>query len=111
MGEAAKPRTHLIARLVHSVRGERVLLDADLAALYGVPTKALNRAVRRNLDRFPDDFMFMLTSQEWGILRRQIGTSSSPGHGGRRTRPFAFTEQGVAMLSSVLRSPRAVESA
>jgi hypothetical protein len=94
---------------VHFVRGERILLDADLAALYGVATKVLNRAVRRNLERFPDDFMFTLTGEEWAVLKRQTGTSSSPGHGGRRTLPCAFSEQGVAMLSSVLRSPRAVE--
>lgn len=109
MGEGAKPRTDLIARLVHIVRGERVLLDSDLARLYGVNTGALNRAVKRNGERFPDDFMFMLTSQEWEALKCQIGISNSRGRGGRRIRPYAFTEQGVAMLSSVLRSPRAVE--
>ena len=89
------------------LRGHRVLLDDQLAPLYGVPTKALNQAVRRNLDRFPADFMFQLTSAETTNLRSQSVTSSSPG--GRRTRPYAFTEQGVAMLSSVLRSPRAVQ--
>ncbi len=83
------------------------MLDADLAALYGVETKALNRAVMRNLDRFPSDFAFQLTEEEAAILRYQSGTSS-PSHGGRRYLPYAFTEQGVAMLSSVLHSPRAV---
>jgi len=83
------------------------MLDADLAALYGVETKALVRAVKRNADRFPEDFMFQLNPQEFDNLRCQIGTSSS--WGGRRHAPHAFTEQGVAMLSSVLRSKRAVQ--
>jgi hypothetical protein len=87
------------------LRGERVLLDADLAELYGVETKTLNRAVKRHRDRFPHDFMFQLTGEEAGNLRYQIGTSS---WGGRRYLPQAFTEQGVAMLSSVLHSKRAV---
>ncbi len=82
------------------------MLDADLAQLYGVPTKALVRAVKRNAERFPSDFMLQLDSKESVDLRRQTGTSSS--WGGRRYSPYAFTEQGVAMLSSVLRSPRAV---
>jgi hypothetical protein len=84
------------------------MLDQDLADLYGVSTKNLNRAVKRNLPRFPADFMFQLTPQEAGNLRFQFGTSSS-GHGGSRYLPRAFTEQGVAMLSSVLRSDRAVQ--
>ena len=92
---------------IHLIRGERVLLDADLAALYGVPTKRLNEAVRRNRLRFPLDFMFRLTAAEAEILRSQIATSSSE-YGGRRYQPHVFTEQGVAMLSSVLRSERAV---
>ena len=83
------------------------MLDADLAALYGVATKVLNLSVRRNRSRFPDDFMFQLTSEETGGLRFQSETSKT-GRGGRRYRPYAFTEQGVAMLSSVLRSDRAV---
>jgi hypothetical protein len=94
-----------IAGRIVLLRGERVLLDADLAELYGVETKLLNRAVKRNRDRFPDDFMFQLTGEEAGNLRFQIGTSS---WGGRRYLPQAFTEQGVAMLSSVLHSKRAV---
>ena len=84
------------------------MLDSDLAGLYQVPTKRLNEAVRRNLGRFPADFMFQLTEEELENLRSQIATSSS-GHGGRRNPPYAFTEHGVAMLSSVLSSERAVE--
>ncbi len=91
------------------LRGQRVLLDEDLAELYEVETGALVRAVKRNLDRFPEDFMFQLTREEYEGLRCQIGTSNPPGRGGRRYLPYAFTEQGVAMLSSVLRSPRAAQ--
>ena len=93
------------------LRGHKVMLDADLAQLYGVPTKALLQAVRRNPARFPPDFMFSLTRQEVAVLRSQIVTSRSgpDAWGGRRTTPTAFTEQGVAMLSSVLRSERAVQ--
>lgn len=89
------------------IRDQKVMLDSDLAMLYGVETKALVRAVKRNLRRFPEDFMFQLSAEEFEHLRRQSGTSSS--WGGRRYAPFAFTEQGVAMLSSVLRSQRAVD--
>ncbi len=96
-----------IDRTIAVVRGQRVMLDADLAALYGVTTGNLVKAVRRNLERFPEDFMFQLTAEEVENLRFQSGSSSS--HGGRRYLPYAFTEQGVAMLSSVLRSPRAVQ--
>jgi hypothetical protein len=88
------------------IRGKRVMLDSDLAVLYGVETKQLNRAVRRNEDRFPEDFMFQLSDQEVINLRCQIGTSSSS-YGGRRYQPLVFTEQGVAMLSSVLQSKEA----
>jgi hypothetical protein len=97
-----------IQRAIFLVRAEKVMLDADLAALYGVSTGNLNKAVKRNLDRFPLDFMFQLTSDEAENLRFQIGISSSD-FGGRRYLPYAFTEQGVAMLSSVLRSKRAVQ--
>lgn len=90
------------------VRGQKVMLDSDLAALYRVETKALNRAVKRNGERFPEDFMFQLTLEETRSLRFHFGTSKE-GRGGRRYPPFAFTEQGVAMLSSVLRSQRAVQ--
>ena len=89
------------------LRGKKVLLDEDLALLYEVETKALNRAVSRSLSRFPADFMFRLTAAEFEALRYQFGTSNvRGGRGGRRHLPFAFTEQGVAMLSSVLRSER-----
>lgn len=91
------------------VRGHKVLLDEQLAAFYGVETKRLVEAVNRNIERFPDDFAFQLAGDEWRILRSQIAASSSASHGGRRYAPYAFTEQGVAMLSGVLRSPRAVE--
>lgn len=121
MGEAAALRREVIARLVHAVRGERVLFDADLADLYGVSTKALNQAVKRNRNRFPADFMFRLTAEEWRVIRSQSVTpsprtrnrsqivTSSSKHRGAVYQPYAFTEQGVAMLSSVLRSTRAVE--
>jgi hypothetical protein len=89
------------------IRRQRVLLDEDLAALYGVETRALLQAVKRNLERFPSDFMFELSGAEWTALRSQSVTSK-PGRGGRRYAPYAFTEQGVAMLSSVLNSDRAI---
>ena len=91
----------LVAGAILLVRGQRVLLDSDLASLYGVPVKSLVRAVTRNLDRFPVDFMFQLEKQEVARLRYQFGTSN--GRGGRRYAPYAFTEHGVAVLSSVLR--------
>jgi hypothetical protein len=94
-------------RRILLVRGYRVLLDSDLATLYEVPTRRLNEQVRRNLGRFPPDFMFVLTREEADALRSQSATSK-PGRGGRRYLPMVFTEQGVAMLSSVLRSARAV---
>ena len=97
-----------LAGLVRWVRGERVMLDADLARLYGVETRALNRAVRRNAKRFPADFVFLIVNEELADLKCQIGTSSL-GWGGRRKPVMAFTEQGVAMLSSVLRSDRAAD--
>lgn len=95
-----------ILRAIHVIRRQKIMLDADLALLYEVETGVLTRAVRRNLERFPADFMFQLSKEEFDDLRRQSGTSSH--WGGRRYPPYAFTEQGVAMLSSVLRSPRAV---
>ncbi len=95
-----------IVRLIVWTRGQRVILDSDIAPLYGVATKVLLQAVKRNVTRFPSDFMFRLTKREVASLRSQIVTSNS--RGGRRTLPYAFTEQGVAMLSSVLRSQRAV---
>jgi hypothetical protein len=95
---------------IHVIRGVSVMLDSDLAKLYGVPVKVLLQAVRRNRDRFPQDFMFPLTSQEVTRLRSQIVTSKPihQGRGGRRYQTHAFTEQGVAMLSSILRSKTAV---
>jgi hypothetical protein len=96
-----------IEKAIYLIRGEKVMLDRDLALLYEVETKVLNRAVKRNLQRFPSDFMFQLTAEEAGILRCQIGTSNV-GRGGRRYLPYVFTEQGVAMLSSVLNSERAI---
>lgn len=95
-----------IERRIYLIRGEKVMLDAELATLYRVATKNLNKAVRRNLARFPGDFMFQLTEEEVENLRFQFGTSR---WGGRRYRPYAFTEHGVAMLSSVLNSRRAVQ--
>jgi hypothetical protein len=99
--------TSRIERAIVVVRGQRVILDASLAKLYEVDTKTLVRAVKRNAARFPADFMLQVSNGEFNNLRYQIGTSSS--WGGRRYRPYAFTEQGVAMLSSVLRSSRAVQ--
>src|SRR5439155_736570 len=97
----------IIERRIFVVRGQRVMIDSDLADLYGVPTHRLNEQVRRNRTRFPKDFTYQLTQQEFTDLISQIATSSSA-HGGRRKLPWVFTEQGVAMLSSVLRSPLAI---
>jgi hypothetical protein len=94
--------------LLHIVRGQRVMLDSDLAKLYRVRTAVVNQAVRRNADRFPDDFAYQLTQQEFTALMSQTVTSKI-GRGGHRKLPWAFTEHGVAMLSSVLRSPTAVQ--
>ncbi|MFY9826272.1 MAG: ORF6N domain-containing protein [Thermoanaerobaculia bacterium] len=99
----------VIERKIYLLRRQKVMLDSDLAALYGVETFNLNKAVKRNLDRFPSDFMFQLTPAEARALRFQIGISSEGAHGGRRYLPYVFTQEGVAMLSSVLRSPRAVK--
>jgi hypothetical protein len=96
-----------IATKIIFLREEKVLLDADLALLYGVETKRLKETVKRNIDRFPEDFMFQLSRDEWQNLRSQFASSS---WGGTRYPPFAFTEQGVAMLSGILNSPRAVET-
>lgn len=96
-----------IEKRIFVVRGRQVMLDEDLADLYGVETKRLIQQVKRNLKRFPEDFMFQLTSAETTALRSQIATSND-GRGGRRYAPYVFTEQGVAMLSGVLRSDRAI---
>jgi hypothetical protein len=123
MGERAVVPLDKIERHILLIRGEKVLLDSDLAEMYGVPTKALNQAVKRNLERFPKDFMFQLTWEESENLRSQFVTLdaepkasrsrsqsvTSKRGGNRKYRPYAFTEQGVAMLSSVLHSPRAVQ--
>jgi hypothetical protein len=104
---AIAPGAERIGQFILIIRRQRVLLDEDLAALYGVATRALLQAVKRNPGRFPLDFMFELSAAEWAALRSQSVTSK-PGRGGRRYAPFAFTEQGVAMLSSVLNSDRAI---
>ena len=96
-----------ILNMIYEIRGYNVMLDSDLARLYEIETKALNRAVKRNRDRFPDFFMFQLTENELSSLRCQIGTSKE-GKGGRRYLPFVFTEHGVLMLSSVLNSKKAI---
>ena len=95
-----------VHEMIYLIRGQKVMLDRELATLYRVGTGALNRAVKRNRERFPDDFMFQLTGEEWENLKCQIGTSRWGGD--RRALPHVFTEQGVAMLSSVLSSPRAI---
>ena len=95
-----------ILKKIFTIRGEKVMLDSDLAELYGVETKTFNQAVKRNASRFPEDFMFVLTEVEFKVLRSQIVTSS---WGGRRYAPRVFTEQGVTMLSCVLNSERAIE--
>jgi phage regulator Rha-like protein len=120
-----KLTTDQLGRLIYEVRGERVMLDSDLASIYGVETKALNRAVKRNRDRFPKDFVFQLSEDEWKNLRYQIGTSSSDpkhqslryqigtlntGRGGhRKYLPYVFTEHGTIMAANVLNSARAVQ--
>ena len=96
----------LIKNSILDLRGKKVILDYELAKLYGIETKRLKESVRRNLRRFPEDFMFELSQEEWFNLRSQFASSS---WGGKRYSPFAFTEQGVAMLSSVLNSDRAIE--
>jgi hypothetical protein len=105
---AVAPAVESISLSIASLRGLRVILDADLATLYEVPTKRFNEAVKRNAARFPGDFMFQLTAGEWEALRSQIATSNA-GRGGRRYRPFAFTEHGAIMAAMVLNSSRAVE--
>jgi len=97
-----------IERIILFIRGEKVILDSDLAALYGVETRRLNEQIRRNNSRFPKDFMFQLSHEEFEILKSQFATSRS-GWGGRRKLPLAFTEHGAIMAASVLNTPRAVE--
>jgi hypothetical protein len=98
--------SEVVEKRILLLRGHKVMLDSDLAELYGVTTKVLVQAVKRNRERFPDDFMFQLSKAEFSILRSQFVTSS---WGGRRYAPFAFTEQGVSMLSSILQSKRAIQ--
>ena len=97
-----------IQDLIYEIRGQKIMLDSDLAALYEVETFNLNKTVKRNIDRFPSDFMFQLTKEEWENLIFQNGISKKH-HGGRRFLPYAFTEQGVAMLASVLSSKKAID--
>ena len=99
----------IIEQKIILIRGQKILLDSDLANLYGIETKLFNRAVKRNIDRFPQDFMFQLTKKEVESLRFQVGTLKRSGSGGRRYLPYVFTEQGVAMLSGVLISKTAVQ--
>lgn len=99
----------VIEQKILLIKGQKVMLDSDLAALYGVTTKRLNEQVRRNVKRFPVDFMYQLSREEFESLKSHFATSSSSSWGGRRTRPYVFTEQGIAMLSSVLNSDRAIE--
>ena len=101
------PKEEFIAGKIYKIRGFKVLLDADLAALYDIENKVLKRAVRRNIERFPEDFMFELSLEEYNSLRSQIGTLEKGKHS--KYRPMVFTEQGVAMLSGILRSPTAIE--
>lgn len=101
------PEVSSIAALIRSIRGHKVILDSDLAALYGVPTKRFNEAIKRNADRFPEDFRFQLTQEEFDALRSQNATSNA-GRGGRRYLPHCFTEHGALMAANVLNSRRAV---
>ncbi len=104
----AKLSLQIVSQRIHFIRGDRVMLDFDLAKLYGVPTKVLKQSVKRNLNRFPEDFMFELTMPE-ATSARSGTTHPSDEWGGSRYLPYAFTEQGVAMLSSILKSERAIE--
>lgn len=104
---ALTPSFELIEKAIYLIRGQKVMLDADLAELYRVETKVLLQAVKRNQKRFPPDFAFRLNAEEWRVLRSQIVIAT--GRGGRRYQPYVFTEQGVAMLSSVLHSERAIQ--
>ena len=105
MNEKYSQQENIVSQ-IHFIRGEKVILDVDLAILYGVETRVLKQAVKRNIERFPSDFLFQLSKKEFEILRSQFVTSS---WGGTRYLPFAFTKQGVAMLSGVLSSKRAIE--
>jgi hypothetical protein len=108
-GSVGQREIEHISQAIAVMRGHRVLLDADLAVLYGVTTKRFNEQVRRNLKRFPEDFMFQLTAEEAAALRSQFATSNMHGRGGRRYPPYAFTEHGAIMAATILNSPRAIE--
>lgn len=99
--------TQLVESIIHNIRGKKVIMDTDLAALYQVTTKRLNEQIKRNIDRFPSDFLFKLTQEECDILRSQIATSR---HGGRRYLPYAFTEHGVVMAANLLNSKKAIDT-
>lgn len=101
--------THELGALIYEVRGHKVMLDSDLAKVYGVETKSLNRAAKRNVDRFPKDFVFQLTRKEFEVLRYQIGTLKTGRGQHRKYLPFVFTEHGAIMAANVLNSPRAVQ--
>ena len=114
---ALPPKTDNIEKAIYAIRGRRVMLDSDLAAIYGVPTRRLNQQLKRNRTRFPEDFAFQLTAQEFRNLKSQIATSNlmsqsvtSSAHGGRRKLPWVFTEHGALMLASVLNSEIAVQA-
>ena len=114
MSKEIKPNTGIvpvewIEKKIYLIRGHKVMLDSDLAELYGVSVKVLNQAVKRNISRFPEDFMFQLTKEEYDSLRSQIVTLKTGRGKHRKYLPYVFTEQGVAMLSSVLRSERAIQ--
>jgi ORF6N domain len=106
-----KLTTDQLGRLIYEIRGERVMLDSDLASIYGVETKSLNRAVKRNAERFPRDFMFQISADEWQNLRYQFGTLKTGRGRHRKYLPYVFTEHGAIMAANVLNSPRAVQMA
>jgi hypothetical protein len=108
MKKSAPRTSHLIDNMILTLRGQKIILDRDLAALYGVPTFRFNEAVKRNRKRFPDDFMFQLTTEELAALTSQIAMSNI-GRGGRRTLPYAFTEHGAVMAANILHSDRAIQ--
>ena len=108
-GKKAKKESLIpIQNMIYEIRGHKVMIDRDLAELYGVELRSLNQATKRNIERFPSDFMFQLTQDEWDVLRSQF-VISKQSRGGRRYAPYVFTEQGVSMLSSVLKSDLAIK--
>jgi len=102
-------KLQIIQKKIHEIRGQRVMLDFDLAQLYEVETRTLNQAVKRNIERFPERFMFQVTRQEWKVLKSQIVISKPEKRGGTQKLPYVFTEHGVTMLASVLRSKKAIQ--